>query len=262
MPQIIIQGHRGAAWRRPENSIEGVCYAFAAGAFAVEIDVQLSSDEELVIVHDFELTAGDYGLPAGCEKLRVDQTTWQTLELVSFGDQNRSRFSHLKRSFKCTVPSLEGVFSHPGVQPERLNLELKFDTVRDTSRRRSVFAERLISTIEQHQVVPWRIKSFDLELIKLVEAQRPDWNFQALAPEHADLLQWELPSFLRRQNRGDRGVCAHHSQVNLSVLERFVDERLELSVYTVNAIEVFNRLRAWGVRDFVSDDPERLLPLV
>lgn len=49
LPPII--GHRGCAARAPENSLGGFLAAAEAG-FAVELDVTLSQDGELVVIHD------------------------------------------------------------------------------------------------------------------------------------------------------------------------------------------------------------------
>lgn len=50
----VITGHRGdgTSVHYPENSLESLLYAADAGAQAVEIDVHLTSDKEVVIMHD------------------------------------------------------------------------------------------------------------------------------------------------------------------------------------------------------------------
>lgn len=259
MSNITVQGHRGAALQRPENSIEGVCYAFAAGAFAVELDLQLSSDGVPVVVHDFVLHADDYGLPAGCASLRITRTPIATLSEITFGHPQAKRFAHLNRAYACKIPTLEALIAHPGVQPERLNLELKFDGNVASNRERERFAQILVSLVDHWPALPWRIKSFDQPLIELLDAMRPLWPLHLLAPESADLLNWRLPAFLLRNSNASRGVCLHYAQVTREVVERFKGESLHLSVYTVNEVDEFERLIALGVQDVISDDPVLLL---
>jgi glycerophosphoryl diester phosphodiesterase len=60
IPEPIVVGHRGFgansfSWQHLENSLPGCEAAHAAGAQAVEIDVQLSSDDIPVVIHDFEV---------------------------------------------------------------------------------------------------------------------------------------------------------------------------------------------------------------
>jgi glycerophosphoryl diester phosphodiesterase len=50
--KIIIVGHRGAAGVAPENTPAAFQRGIASGADAVELDVHLSKDDELVVIHD------------------------------------------------------------------------------------------------------------------------------------------------------------------------------------------------------------------
>ncbi|MBP9035335.1 MAG: glycerophosphodiester phosphodiesterase, partial [Pseudomonadales bacterium] len=49
---MLIYGHRGARGEAPENTLAGFHRALAAGASRVELDLRLSSDGELVVIHD------------------------------------------------------------------------------------------------------------------------------------------------------------------------------------------------------------------
>lgn len=52
MPSIQIIGHRGAKGEAPENTLAGFAHARSLGLTAVELDVRLSRDNELVVIHD------------------------------------------------------------------------------------------------------------------------------------------------------------------------------------------------------------------
>ena len=49
---MMIMGHRGAAALEPENTLLSIARAMEIGVDAVEIDVHLSKDGELVVIHD------------------------------------------------------------------------------------------------------------------------------------------------------------------------------------------------------------------
>jgi glycerophosphoryl diester phosphodiesterase len=49
---MIIMGHRGAAALEPENTLLSIGRAMEIGVNAVEIDVRLSKDKEIVVIHD------------------------------------------------------------------------------------------------------------------------------------------------------------------------------------------------------------------
>jgi glycerophosphoryl diester phosphodiesterase len=49
---MMIMGHRGAAALEPENTLLSISRAMEIGVDAVEIDVRLSKDNEIVVIHD------------------------------------------------------------------------------------------------------------------------------------------------------------------------------------------------------------------
>jgi glycerophosphoryl diester phosphodiesterase len=55
-----LYGHRGAAYEAPENTLTGFNYAWSIGVRSFELDVRLSADRRLVVLHDESLqrTAG------------------------------------------------------------------------------------------------------------------------------------------------------------------------------------------------------------
>ena len=52
---MLIIGHRGAAGRAPENTMSSFEAAFKAGADMIELDVRLTADNRLVVIHDSRL---------------------------------------------------------------------------------------------------------------------------------------------------------------------------------------------------------------
>src|SRR5687768_14102579 len=48
----LIVAHRGASWDAPENTVESAMRGWADGADALEVDVHLTRDGEVVVIHD------------------------------------------------------------------------------------------------------------------------------------------------------------------------------------------------------------------
>lgn len=70
--------HRGDSWALRENTLPAVRSALAKGAAVVEIDVRLTADGDVVVLHDPTL-ARLWGDPRAIETVR-------TAELAAFGD--------------------------------------------------------------------------------------------------------------------------------------------------------------------------------
>jgi len=64
---MIIMGHRGAAALEPENTLLSIERAIHIGVNAVEIDVRLSKDKELVVIHDATVDRTTDGIGPVCD---------------------------------------------------------------------------------------------------------------------------------------------------------------------------------------------------
>ncbi len=64
---IKILGHRGGRHLWPENSLQGFRAAIALGVDIVEFDINLSSDGEMMVIHDLALERTTHGSGLVCE---------------------------------------------------------------------------------------------------------------------------------------------------------------------------------------------------
>lgn len=102
---VKIMGHRGAPVDEPENTLRSFRRALAVGVAAVELDVQLTKDGRLAVIHDETLDRTTNG------KGRVKDFTLSELQRLDAGRGE-------------PVPSLEEVFDLVQGQAEVL-VELK-----------------------------------------------------------------------------------------------------------------------------------------
>ena len=82
-----VWAHRGASAYAPENTIPAFRLAMEQGADGIELDVQLSKDEQVIVFHDAELKR----MTGVCKK--VEQCTWN--EMSAF------RLCKTEEKFRC-----------------------------------------------------------------------------------------------------------------------------------------------------------------
>jgi glycerophosphoryl diester phosphodiesterase len=70
---VEIIAHRGASWDAPENTLRAMQLGWEQGADAIELDLHLSKDGRLVVIHD-----ADTKRVAGDPRKVADQT-WEEL---------------------------------------------------------------------------------------------------------------------------------------------------------------------------------------
>jgi glycerophosphoryl diester phosphodiesterase len=101
----MIMGHRGAAALEPENTLLSIRRAMEIGVDAVEIDVHLNKDKEIVVIHDST----------------VDRTTDGTGPVSSYALNEMKKLDAGKGE---TIPTLQEVIDFTD-NKVRLVIELK-----------------------------------------------------------------------------------------------------------------------------------------
>src|SRR5205823_7284106 len=79
--RVWVVGHRGAMGHRPENTLASFEYAVAHGADWIELDVHLTRDGALAVIHDeaVDRTTDGHGLVNDhtlAELKKLDAGTW------------------------------------------------------------------------------------------------------------------------------------------------------------------------------------------
>jgi len=112
LPNPVLFAHRGASAHAPENTLIAFNLAVIQGAPAIELDVQLSSDDKVVVFHDSTASRTTNG--SG----KISQHTLNHLKSLHAGAAFGTAFPDAK------VPTLEEVFNEldPNIF---LNIELK-----------------------------------------------------------------------------------------------------------------------------------------
>ena len=168
-----LVAHRGWQNQYPENSFIAIKKAILAGAKHIEIDVQLSSDGQLVLCHDRDLErlTGQPGL--------VHQMTLDQLKQRRFYEPKRLGVNFLSNPICSLDTCIELIAQHPEVT---LYIEIKRNSLIEFSRE--LFLNKLLpklSTITE-QVI---LISFDYEVLQLAQQ---DYSYAKIGPV---LQQWQ-----------------------------------------------------------------------
>ena len=81
----LIIAHRGGSLEAPENTLAAFRHGVAAGSDWQELDVTLSSDGQLVVIHDDDLDRTTNGSGP------VGKKTWADLQKLTAGQPNWSK---------------------------------------------------------------------------------------------------------------------------------------------------------------------------
>jgi glycerophosphoryl diester phosphodiesterase len=155
----LVVAHRGASARAPENTLEAFRLAHEAGADAIELDVHLTADRELAVIHD-ETLDRTTDRPGAVASLRMDDIRGADAG-ASFGG---GEGEHPYRGRGLSVPSLAEVLdwlpAEMGVVIE-IKAHGAADAVVEALRGRAAREEERVSVISFDEGSIDRVRQLD-----------------------------------------------------------------------------------------------------
>jgi len=242
-PRIRVAAHRGGALLWPENSLLAFRNAIALGADFLELDVHLSADGAVVVIHDPTLDRTTTGVGA------VRDHTLSELRPLRLRDKDGKVTDEV-------IPTLEEVVGLAAPTNVRLLLEIKVNARRE---RYPAIEENVIAILDRHQMTFRTIViAFEEEPVRRVRQLRPDVMVGALysprtLKQKRSTLEWGLE---RLRRLGARVVGIHQELVTSQVVEQVREAGLALAVWTVNEPTAMQRFLELGVDILVTDRPD------
>ncbi len=232
---MVVFAHRGASGEAPENTLVSMKKAAAAGAKAVEFDVQLSKDNRLVVIHDYRVDRTTDGSGYVMRKTlgelkKLDAGSWYSREYT--GEK---------------IPTLEEVVE---LLPEDtlLNIEIKSFMLD----KRDI-AGRVVDVVERYGIEERVIiSSFDHKLLKGVRERSRDIKIGLLF--YGRLLGIKDYEGIRELNPWS----IHPSQdyLDKEYIKHLKGTGCKIYTYTVNSKERLEELKKQGVDGLFSDYPD------
>ncbi len=228
----LIYGHRGARGEAPENTLASFQACLNAGVDRCELDLHLSKDDQLIVIHDPTLkrTTGRRG--------KVSQ--YSAAQLL----QMDARHNSVPWPTPCPIPSLEQLFALCPFQHWQLE-------VKTTSASQAMRIVRAIDQLSARFALQDKIIITSSSATVLRAAQR-------LAPHLARGLVAEYAWF-------DPIKAALHYNCSMLVLKRTLateqrlntaqQKGLHVSVWTVNEPALMRQLATMGADSLITDFP-------
>ncbi|WP_036498694.1 glycerophosphodiester phosphodiesterase family protein [[Mycoplasma] testudinis] len=173
--QLII-GHRGYRQKYPENTALAFEQAVAAKFDGVELDLQLTKDNHIVIIHD-DNTQRVTGI-----KKSVNQSNLKDLKKLNYA-------AFFKKEMpKQTILTLEEFLDAYLNKFTLINLELKNESA-NLETYVKVFS-KIISRFEPLIYTKVIISSFDLNLLKLTYQFNKKFKYAYLFKKHREMINY------------------------------------------------------------------------
>ena len=286
----LVIGHRGAAGLMPENTLTAFQKAIELQTDAVELDVQLSSDGELVIHHNYWLNPDITRTPDGRwlrEKVFIKDTPLSELKTYDIGRLKPRSIYSLRYPDQQAVdgeriPTLKEVialFANSGSKRmPQLWIEIKTSPVKsDHSSSPQAVGDALISLLKKENITEQvRILSFDWRSLYHVQQIAPVIptfyltriggirNIQPgqpgpspyTAPIDVNDFGGSIP--LTIQSCGGSAWVPHHREVSGEQLKEAHRLGLKVAVWSPDGASRMRHLIEMGVDGIITNRPQIL----
>lgn len=234
-----IYGHRGSAGTHPENTMISFQEAARVGAIGIELDVHMSKDGELMVIHDEKVdrTTGHKGY--------IKDMTYAQIRKLD------ASYKFKKKYGACPIPSLAEVLEWIATTPLLVNIELK----------NNVFEYRNLELVVLNMIYHYGLKdrvilsSFNHN--SLVRAK----SFDSTIPT-AILYSYQLfEPWTYAQSVGADALHPNFRTLNDVIVSAAQHDRLAVRPYTVNNADKATELFQMGCDAIITDYPEKMREL-
>lgn len=239
----IVVAHRGASARAPENTMEAFRLGAEAGADGIELDVHLTKDGQLAVIHDdtLERTTDRTG---AVRDLTMDEIR-QADAGATFTRPDDAGYPY--RGKGLTVPTLAEVLAW---LPDHLALVIEI--------KAAAAADAVVEAVRDHPVRAsgrLAIISFDENAIERVRELDPEIRTGYLLVPTQPIE----PALIWATEHGHVGVFPWEGDLGLDPLPLMAQAKAfgrEIGCYVVNDPERMQHLVACGLWGFVTDVPD------
>lgn len=240
-PRIVA--HRGASWDAPENTLAAFRRAWALGAEAVELDVRVTRDDQVLVIHDAS-TQRTTGVD-----LVVAEHTLAELSALDAGSWKSAQFAGER------LPTLHDALAT--IPPGRaMFVEIKSDISTVPTVAAAVRAGAPTSTTIL-------LQGYDATTLAALAAALPDaaayWTVDPPTDDAGRVLPYPRSLVDDARARGFAGLALQHDAVDAGFLAAARAVGLFVDVWTVNDAAL---LAEWGSRDvrWIETDRPDLAP--
>lgn len=231
----FVWAHRGASGYCPENTLAAFKKAVEMNADGIELDVQLTSDGEMVICHDEEVERTSNG------KGWIKDMTFETVRSLDFScgknEYRGAKIPTLREVFELIKPTKllinvelkTGIVFYPGIEKKVIELTEEYD-----------FMDRVI------------FSSFNHYTVKKIKELRPNAKCGFLYMDGTI----DMPEYGKKH-----GVDALHPALYNLQFPGFMEDcfrnNLEVNVWPVNEEEHIALCCEAGVNAIITDYPDK-----
>lgn len=221
-----IMGHRGARHEKPENTLSGFKHVIDLGLKCVELDIHLSRDGEIVVIHDETLDRTTNGTgPVNAQDLSF-------LQSLDAGEGEK-------------IPTLKEVFNL--LLPEEFEIQIE---IKDSNAVTPLI--KLLKSLNAEQRRNLIVISFDHRTIFEVKKAIPSMRSTAI------IYAYPLdPCSLIKAANAD-GLSINIEFADKELIEKVHAQNFLVTAWNANTKEQYTKMKEIGIDYMATDTPSEI----
>ena len=270
--KIEIHGHRGARGLYSENTLKGFIEAVKLGIDAIELDVVVSKDEQVVVSHEewmndlFCLTPHETAIkPNSKYDFNLYDMAYEEIMEYDCGSKQHPDFQNQKteKAYKPllseVINEVENYIDQHQLKPVTYNIEIKSEDVHYDlfQPRPKKLVELVLNTLKpfdlQNRIM---IQSFDITVLKTIYHLRKNISLGVLIENKDD-----YKTIINRLGFKPDFYNPEYILVNPKMIAFMAERGIKVIPWTVNNINDMQKLIAMGVDGLITDYPNLAIDL-
>lgn len=243
MKHPAIIAHRGGAAYAPENTMAAIELAMQSKANMIEIDLHMSKDGELVVIHDKTVDRTTNGTG------KVSEMTWEDLRKLDAGSWFGEEFAGQR------IPSFQEVLDRVNGQ-KNLLIEIKsgVDEYPDID-------QKVVEVILKNNGLDWCIvQSFDDQTLIDIQQQWPQVQLQKLIVFKFRLLPMVFDGtfsfYSKKKYQFVDAINPHYKFVNRRLIQKLHNAGFQVNVWGGKSEDSYEKINHIPVDGWITDFPD------
>lgn len=267
-----IIGHRGYRGVYPENTLVGFTEAIKLGVDAIELDIVMSGDGNIVVSHEPFMSQITCLKPNGKElqesedqQFNLYQMSYDEIKRFDCGLKVNQKFSKQK-SIAVYKPLLSEVIETCDSYAKSVKSEIEYIIeIKSDSELYEVYypnppeyVEAIFGVLDKYSIYERVVlKSFDVTILNEIKKQRPSQKISLLINRDESIEEK-----LKQLDFTPEILGVYFKLLSEKMVSHYKNEGFLINAWTVNKITSLQKVVDLGIDGIITDYPNRLKDLV
>ncbi|MFD0963391.1 glycerophosphodiester phosphodiesterase family protein [Pseudofulvibacter geojedonensis] len=270
---MFVIGHRGCRGILPENTLDGFIEAIRLGVDAIELDIVVSLDEEIVVSHEAFMSRVTCTFPDGSTIKEVDD---QKINLYHMPYEEIKAFDcglkhHFKFPNQIKIPAYKPLLAEVIIACETYCKQHKIRPITyliEIKSKPELYGlfypnPQEYVAILLKEVLPFQLKSrlvlksFDVEILNEIKLRDSKKRISLLINSEES-----IDEKLKQLNFKPEIIGPYFKLLNESMVAQYKSEGFYIYPWTINELTDMKAVKKMGVDGIITDYPDRLINLL